>query len=79
MLAEVPLARTTFIHDFIATEKHLVFFAPPVRLNPLSLLFGLATFDGAMRWTPESGTNVIGVPIDDPKRVTRCTIDAFYQ
>jgi carotenoid cleavage dioxygenase-like enzyme len=78
-LAEVPLAHTTLIHDFVATERHLVFFAPPVRFSPLSLLLGLDTLDGAMRWTPELGTDVIVVPIDDPERVTRFTIDAFFQ
>jgi all-trans-8'-apo-beta-carotenal 15,15'-oxygenase len=78
-LAEVPLAQTTLIHDFVATEKHLVFFAPPVRFNTLSLLFGLDTLDGAMRWRPELGTDVIVVPIDDPERVVRFTVDAFFQ
>jgi all-trans-8'-apo-beta-carotenal 15,15'-oxygenase len=78
-LPEIPLAHTTLIHDFVATEKHLVFFAPPVRFNPLRLLFGLDTLDSAMRWTPALGTDVIIVPIDDPERVMRFTIDAFYQ
>jgi all-trans-8'-apo-beta-carotenal 15,15'-oxygenase len=78
-LAEVPLARTTMIHDFVATEKYLVFFAPPLSFNPLRLLFGLDTVDGAMRWTPELGTDVLVVPIDDPRRLIRFTIDAFYQ
>ena len=32
-----------------------------------------------MHWTPEQGTDVIVVPIDDSQRVTRFTIDAFYQ
>jgi carotenoid cleavage dioxygenase-like enzyme len=78
-LAEVPLAQTTYIHDFIATEKHLVFFAPPVRFNPLRLLFGLDTLHGAMRWTPLLGTGVIVVPIDDSEHVTRFTLDPFFQ
>ena len=54
-----------------------MFFAPPLRYNPLSLLFGLDTLNSAMHWTPEHGTDVIVVPIDDPQRVTRFTIDAF--
>jgi carotenoid cleavage dioxygenase-like enzyme len=78
-LAEVPLAQTTLIHDFVATDNHLVFFAPPLRFNPLRVLFGLDTLDGAMRWMPEQGTDVIVVPIDEPERVTRFTIDAFWQ
>jgi all-trans-8'-apo-beta-carotenal 15,15'-oxygenase len=78
-LAEVPLARTTMIHDFVATEKRLVFFAPPLRFNPLRLLFGLDTLHSAMRWRPEQGADVVVVPIDDPQRVTRFTMDAFFQ
>ena len=77
-LAEVPLAQTTLI-QFVATEKRLVFFAPPVRFNPLRLLFGLDTLHGAMRWTPLLGTGVIVVPIDDPEHVTRFTMDPFFQ
>jgi carotenoid cleavage dioxygenase-like enzyme len=78
-LTEVQLAQTTLIHDFVATENHLVFFAPPVRFNPLRLMFGLDMLDGAMRWSPELGTDVIIVPIDDPERVTRITMDGFFQ
>jgi all-trans-8'-apo-beta-carotenal 15,15'-oxygenase len=78
-LAEVPLAHTTLIHDFAVTEKHLVFFAPPLRFTPLRLLFGLDTIDSGLRWTPAAGTDVIIVPIDDPTHVTRFTIDAFFQ
>lgn len=78
-LAEVPLTRPTMIHDFIATEKHLVFFAPPLTVNPLRLLLGLDTLHGQMRFQPSYGTDVIVVPIDDPKRWTRFTIEPFYQ
>jgi all-trans-8'-apo-beta-carotenal 15,15'-oxygenase len=78
-LGEVPLARPTMIHDFIATEKHLVFFAPPLAVNPLRLLLGLDTLHGQLRFQPTLGTDVIVVPIDDPKRWSRFTIDPFYQ
>jgi all-trans-8'-apo-beta-carotenal 15,15'-oxygenase len=78
-LAGVPLARTTMIHDFIATEKHLVFFSPPIDFNPLRLLFGIDTLHNAMRWKPELGTEVIVVPIDDPQHWTSFTIDPFFQ
>jgi all-trans-8'-apo-beta-carotenal 15,15'-oxygenase len=78
-LVEIPLARTTMIHDFIVTEKHLVFFSPPIHFSPLRLIFGLDTLHSAMRWKPELGTEVIVVPIDDPKRWTSFTIDPFFQ
>ncbi len=76
---EVPIERTTMIHDFIATEKHLVFFSPPIYFNPLRLLFGVDTLSSAMRWKPELGTEVIVVPIDDPQHWTCFTIDPFFQ
>jgi all-trans-8'-apo-beta-carotenal 15,15'-oxygenase len=78
-LTEVALAHTTLIHDFVATEKHLVFFAPPVRFSPVRLLFGLDLLDSSMRWSPEQGTDVIIVPLDDPEHVTQFTIDGFFQ
>jgi carotenoid cleavage dioxygenase-like enzyme len=78
-VVEIPLERTTMIHDFIATEKHLVFFSPPIYYNPLRLLFGVDTLHSAMRWKPELGTEVIVVPIDDPQHWTCFTIDPFFQ
>jgi all-trans-8'-apo-beta-carotenal 15,15'-oxygenase len=78
-VAEIPLPRTTMIHDFVATEKHLVFFSPPIQFNPLRLLFGIDTLHSAMRWKPELGTEVIVVPIDDPQHWTSFTIDPFFQ
>jgi all-trans-8'-apo-beta-carotenal 15,15'-oxygenase len=78
-LGEVPLARPTMIHDFIATEKHLVFFAPPLKVSPLRLLFGLDTLSDQMRFQASLGTDVIVVPIDDPKRWTHFTVEPFYQ
>lgn len=78
-LGEVPLTRPTMIHDFIATEKHLVFFAPPLSVSPLRLVLGLDTLHGQMRFQPSHGTEVIVVPIDAPQRFKRFTIDPFYQ
>jgi len=78
-VVEIALERTTMIHDFIATEKHLVFFSPPIYYNPLRLLFGVDTLHSAMRWKPELGTEVIVVPIDDPQHWTCFTIDPFFQ
>jgi all-trans-8'-apo-beta-carotenal 15,15'-oxygenase len=77
-LGEVVLARPTMIHDFVATERHLVFFVPPVDVQPVRMLLGLTSL-GDAGWRPELGTEVVVVPIDAPTRVTRFHIDAFYQ
>lgn len=78
-LATVPLAGPTMIHDFIATDRHLVFFAPPLRLRILRMLLGLGAFCDNLRWRPEEGTEVLVVPIDAPTAVRRFTVPAFYQ
>jgi all-trans-8'-apo-beta-carotenal 15,15'-oxygenase len=78
-LATLPLAGATMIHDFIATERHLVFFAPPLRLKIFRQLVGIGSFSENLRWRPEEGTEVIVVPIDAPTRARRFTVPAFYQ
>lgn len=78
-LTTVTLPGATMIHDFIATERHLIFFAPPLRLRILRMLLGIGSFSGNLRWRPDEGTEVIVVPIDEPSRVRRFTVPAFYQ
>lgn len=77
-LASIPLAGPTMIHDFIATPRHLVFFAPPLRLSVLRLLAG-GTVADSLAWRPELGTEVLVVPIDEPTRPVRFEAPAFYQ
>ncbi|MGZ3427748.1 MAG: carotenoid oxygenase family protein [Polyangia bacterium] len=78
-LGTVTLPGATMIHDFIATDRYLVFFAPPLRLRILRTLVGRGTFGENLRWQPGEGTEVLVVPIDDPTRVRRFTTPAFYQ
>jgi all-trans-8'-apo-beta-carotenal 15,15'-oxygenase len=79
VLTTVPLAGPTMLHDFIATDRHLVFFVSPVRIDVPKMLLGLGEFDDLFRWKPELGTEVIVVKIDQPSDVVRFTTDAFYQ
>jgi all-trans-8'-apo-beta-carotenal 15,15'-oxygenase len=78
-LATIELAGPTLIHDFVATERHLVFFAPPLRLHMLKMFCGIGSFSSNLRWRPEEGTEIIVVPIDAPADVRRFTVPAFYQ
>ena len=75
----VPLKKPVMLHDFVATEKHLVFLVSPVRLELFRVLFGLTRFGGYFGWHPEDGTEIIVVPIDAPERVTRFRVDPFFQ
>ena len=78
-LSSVALPAATMLHDFAATERHLVFLVSPVRVNVMRAIAGLGPADKLLRWEPDLGTEVIVVPIDDPERVTRFTVPAFYQ
>jgi all-trans-8'-apo-beta-carotenal 15,15'-oxygenase len=78
-LTEVPLPFAPMLHDFVATERHLVWFLSPSVVRVPRMLLQLGDFNSLFGWRPELGTQVIVVPIDDPARVVQFTVDAFYQ
>jgi len=78
-IGSVPLPRPTIIHDFIATPRHLIFFVAPVRLRVARLLAGIGSFDENLAWEPQHGTEVIVVPLANPKAPIRFTVPPFFQ
>ncbi len=75
----VPVSPLGMVHDFAATQDHLIFFISPLRLRLLPALLGLSGFDESLAWEPERGTEVVIVPIDAPERQTRFRCEPFYQ
>lgn len=78
-IGRVKLPGRPMLHDFIATERHLVFFVSPTDLDTADVLLRGRPFGRALRWRPELGTDVIVVPIDEPAAVVRFHVDPFYQ
>jgi all-trans-8'-apo-beta-carotenal 15,15'-oxygenase len=78
-LGAIDLAGPPMLHDFIATDTHLVFFVSPVRVHVPRMLLQIGTFTDLFQWRPQHGTEVICIPIDDPGSPVRFTVDAFYQ
>ena len=78
-LGSVDLGIAPMLHDFIATDTHLVFFVSPSVVDVPRMLLQVGGMDKMFRWRPEKGTEVICVPIDRPQDVLRFTVDAFYQ
>ena len=78
-LGTLALAGAPMLHDFIATETHLVFFVSPVRVDIPRVLLQLGDFEQLFRWRPELATEVICVPIDRPAEPVRFMADAFFQ
>lgn len=79
LLATHALAGATMIHDFAVTARHLIFFAPPLRLDLRAFATGLVSYSDALAWRPDLGTEVLIIPIDAPATATRFTVDPFYQ
>jgi len=78
-LGGVALPRAVMLHDFAATERHLVFFVSPLRVVLWRMLLALRPFQRCFAWTPADGAEVIVVPIDAPDEVTRFRVDPFLQ
>jgi carotenoid cleavage dioxygenase-like enzyme len=79
MIGTIPLDGAYMVHDFIATDDHLVFFVAPARINVPRALLNIGDFTSFVGWKPELGTEVIVVPIDDPARMVRFHTEAFFQ
>jgi len=78
-LGEVPLDGPPMLHDFIATDHHLVFFVPPAWVDVPRMMLQRGTFTDMFRWRPERGVQVVVVPIDRPDDYVSFHADAFYQ
>lgn len=79
-LGSLPLPQSSsMLHDFVATEKHLVFFIPPVRVQVLPVMLGIKAPLDTLQWRPQDGTTILVVPIDAPECYRRFEVDAFFQ
>lgn len=78
-LGAVELRGAPMLHDFIATDTHLVFFVSPTAIDLKRMFLQLGTFADMFQWKPAHGTEIICVPIDRPQEVVRFTTEAFYQ
>ena len=77
-MAQVKLAGAVTLHDFAATENHLVIPVPPLRLDLLSLVTRKQSPIDCMRWHPELGTELIVIPLADPGNPIRLTVPAHH-
>jgi all-trans-8'-apo-beta-carotenal 15,15'-oxygenase len=78
-LAAIELAGATMLHDFIATETHLVFFVSPIRVSIARAMLQFGDFSKLVTWKPELGTEVICVSIANPTEIVRFTTEPFFQ
>jgi carotenoid cleavage dioxygenase-like enzyme len=73
------LDRCSMIHDFVLTQKYLVFFMPPMGMKTLSVLLGLATFSESLLWEPQLGTQVLIFDRENLSLVSRGETEPWFQ
>ncbi|WP_341528000.1 carotenoid oxygenase family protein [Nostoc sp. UHCC 0302] len=72
------LDRYSIIHDFVLTQKYLVFFTPPMAMKTLSVLLGLATFSESLLWEPQLGTQVLIFDRENLSLVSRGETEPWF-
>ena len=75
----IKLSGCPLIHDFVLTQKYLVFLISPVRINLLSVLLGTKCYSDAMVWRPQLGTQILICDRDNLSVVSRTTTEPWYQ
>jgi all-trans-8'-apo-beta-carotenal 15,15'-oxygenase len=65
------------LHDFVATERYLVFAFSPLYMSLVDVLLRGQAPVASARWKPSRGTEIVVVPIDEPRKIRRFHVDAF--
>ncbi len=60
---EMPMS--AMVHDFVVTEKHLVFLIPPIGLDMAAVRAGQKSMIGAMQWRAADGIKVLVIDKSD--------------
>jgi all-trans-8'-apo-beta-carotenal 15,15'-oxygenase len=73
---EAPWA--SMLHDFMATERHLLFIVGPVKLNVFRAMAGVGDLISLFQWRPELGCRLIVVPLDAIDAPRTFELDPFW-
>lgn len=77
-LGQVELRWPGLVHDFVATETHLVFVVCPVELVLWRAVLGIGGFAKLFQWKPSLGGELLVVPLAEPDRVQRIACEPFW-
>ena len=75
----ITLPYAVMNHDFVLTARYLVFCLGPILLHPLKMIFGCASFDGALEWDGGRPTLILLVPRDRASAPRWIETEAFFQ
>jgi all-trans-8'-apo-beta-carotenal 15,15'-oxygenase len=77
--AQAKLPRLTTVHDFLMVGKYLVFCIAPIKIQPLPILFSLASYSESIKWKPELGTQIMVFDREDLSLVSNFTTEPWFQ
>jgi all-trans-8'-apo-beta-carotenal 15,15'-oxygenase len=79
--AKIELNILPLIHDFVLAGQYLIFFIPPVTLNPVPLLLlaKLKSYSDALSWQPKQGTQILVLDRETLTVVSRGETEPWFQ
>lgn len=77
--SQTKLPRLTTFHDFLLVGKYLVFCIPPIEIQPIPIVLGLASYSESMRWQPKLGTQILVFDRDNLSLVCDFTTEPWFQ
>lgn len=75
----IALSGAPLIHDFVLTQKYLVFLISPVRIKLLPVMIGAKSYSEAMQWCPQLGTKILICDRENLSVVSQNTTEPWYQ
>ncbi|MEH2267181.1 MAG: carotenoid oxygenase family protein [Nostoc sp.] len=67
------------VHDFVLAGQYLVFFVPPVRLNPLPVITGFSCYSDSLEWKPQLGTQFLVFDRESLSLTSRGETEPWFQ
>ncbi|MGO9607681.1 MAG: carotenoid oxygenase family protein [Candidatus Binataceae bacterium] len=66
-------------HDFVITEKYLVFCFNPIMFNGIKMILGFGSFDGELSWNGNRPTRILMVPRNRASQPRWIDAEPFFQ
>ena len=69
---------TPLVHDFALTEHHAIVFLAPIEIDFAAVFKHDGAVTPGMKWNSSAGTEIVVIPLSDPHKQRRFTVDPFY-
>lgn len=77
-IGTVVLDRPGMVHDFVATDRHLVFVMGPAKLVTWRAVMSLGSLSDYFEWRPDEGTRIVVVPLANPEKQVSFRVGSFW-